>query len=524
MRFILTGRQLLYYGLVIAFSAAVLGSVSLTYPFGRDQAIYAYAGKLILMGKMNYLYTFDLKPPGIHFLFAFIQLVFGESMLNARIFDIIWQFATAFLLFILSAKLSANKIISLIISILYIFLYYRLDYWHTLQTDGALNLFFTLSVLLLIMNDERHSFAGIFISGITFGLALLIKYTIVSFIPLIIIALLCQKRFLFTLRLKNSAMYLTGVLLIGIITLLLYSFTGALNAFWDIQFVQTPLYTKIAYETETSGYIYAQILKLFFYSVYSPFIWLSIISLVIAIVKKQFNFQKLIIFAWAFSALFSLFIQWKFYYYHFLVIIPPILVGSVLSAESIKNLFKTKKKVLSFGAALFITGILIFGFNPYKTGFGSVYRFIANTNSLENEYKINGFTTESVFMYSKTIKAVDIIKKNTKLSDNVYIWGFDPLIYYLSGRNCTSRFIYNFPLLWKGENSAFRNEFIKNVEEKYPEMIIVAKNDPMLFISGYNEDSAELLHRFPEFDQIMKEKYTFFSSADDYEIFKLKSW
>ncbi len=349
MRFILTGRQLLFYGLVIALSAIVFGSVSLTYPFGRDQAIYAYAGKLILLGKINYLNTFDLKPPGIHFLFSFIQLIFGESMLKARIFDILWQFITALLIFITSYKLSGNKILSLLSSILYIFLYYRLDYWHTLQTDGSLNLFFVLCILLLVMNSEKHSFPAIFLSGISLGFAFLLKYTIISFFPLAILALLIDKKFLFSLRFKNSAVFFAGILLVGISTLLVYYFTRALNAFIDIQFVQTPFYTKIAYETETPGFISSQIAKLFIYSVYSPFIWLTAFSFIFSVIKRQLDFKNVIIYVWAFSSVFSLIIQWKFYYYHFLVIIPPILMGSVLGLKSIINMFKNKKVIYNFG-------------------------------------------------------------------------------------------------------------------------------------------------------------------------------
>lgn len=524
MRFSITGRQLLFYGLVIFITGAVIGSVSLTYPFGRDQAIYAYAGKLILEGKMNYLYTFDLKPPGIHFLFAFIQLISSESMLNARIFDIIWQSTTALLIFLCSVKLTGEKRISLIISLFYIFLYFRQDYWHTLQTDGSLNLFFVLSVLLLLVNYDSHSFVRIFLAGITIALALLIKYTIIVFIPLIILAFLIDKRYLFSLRLKNIAVYFVGIALIGLITLAVYYFTGALQAFWDIQFVQTPLYTKIAYETEIPGFISSQVFKLFLFSVYSPFIWLSVFSVIYSILKKNFEFKYLIIYFWIFASLFSLIIQWKFYNYHFLVIIPAILLGSAMGLSGIKSVFSAKRFVFPAIAAVFVIGVVFFGMKPYFLSYQSVYSYVSGRTTLENEYTANGFTSDSVFMYGKTIKAVEFIKNNTKPEDKIYVWGFDPLVYYLSGRKCSSRFIYNFPLLWKGENAQFRSEFINQVETDNPKIVIVAKNDPLKFISGYDEDSKKLLKRFPEFDKIVSEKYYYTANADDYEIFELKNW
>nr|HMT12029.1 glycosyltransferase family 39 protein [Ignavibacteria bacterium] len=222
--------------LVLLAIAAVIGSVSLTYPFGRDQGIYAYTGKLLLEGKMNYKEVFDLKPPGIHFFFSFIQLISGESMLNARVFDILWQFITAVIVMIISSRLTRSIYLSILAAFLYIFLYYRLDYWHTLQADGALNLFFALTVLLTISSFYSHSFLKIFAAGLVFGVALLFKYTIISFLPLLLICFLLSKTELKSLRIKNTIVFLAGIVFILISVVLLYQFTGALPELINVQF------------------------------------------------------------------------------------------------------------------------------------------------------------------------------------------------------------------------------------------------------------------------------------------------
>ncbi len=494
------------------------------FPFGRDQAIYAYAGKMLLEGKINYLYVFDLKPPGIHFLFAFIQLIMGESMLSARIFDLIWQCTTAFIMLVIIYKLTAEKFLSITLSVFYIFLYYRNDYWHTLQTDGSLNLLFAISVLLLLSNYFSHSFIKLFFAGIAFSAALLIKYTIILFLPLVIVLMLFDNKFILSLRIKNILLYSGGILISGLFILLLYYFTGALNAFWDIQTIQTPLYTKIAYETELQGFIQKQLTKLFLFSVFTPFIYLSIFAMLATFIKRKTSFPQLLLFIWVISALFSLIVQWKFYYYHFLVIIPPVLIASAIGFSYLKEFFKNYKKVYFSIAIVLLAAIFIYGFKPYLTSYSSLISFLNGKSTLKDEYIKNGFTSDSVFMISKTFKAVEYIKINSSESDNVFVWGFDPLIYYLSGRNCSSRFIYNFPLLWKGENTAFREEFIHVIEKNYPKIIIVAQNDPLQYISGYNEDSKHLLNRFPEFNKILAEKYNYRTNAEDYEIYELKSW
>lgn len=511
--------------LVLLALAALIGSVSLTYPFGRDQGIYAYAGKLLLEGKMNYKEVFDLKPPGIHFFFSFIQLVSGESMFSARMFDIFWQFLTAVIVMVISSRVTRSVFLPLLSGFLYIFLYYRLDYWHTLQADGALNLFFALTVLLAISSFYSHSFLKVFASGLVFGIALLFKYTIISFLPLLLICFMFSKRELTSLRIKNVIVFLTGLVFILLSVVLLYQFTGALPEFINVQFVQTPLYTSIAYETESGVYIFSQLLKLFIYSVYAPLIWFTAGALFLLARAKQLNFTSLVIFVWVAASLFSLIIQWKFYYYHFLVIIAPLAVASVyFIALLLAKLPEKRKFTVKIVLAVFFIAFAGYAFKPYLISYPVLYSVISKQRTMNQAYELNGFTQDSVFMISKTFKAIDKVKKETEITDNIFVWGFDPLVYYLSGRKCTSRFIYNFPLLWKGENSALKSEFMSRINANPPKMILVAKNDPLLFISGYDEDSQKLLDRFTEFKSVIDSKYAFETTIDDFDYYKLRNW
>ena len=127
-------------------------------------------------------------------------------------------------------------------------------------------------------------------------------------------------------------------------------------------------------------------------------------------------------------------------------------------------------------------------------------------------------------MIKKTFNAIDYVNQHSNADDLIYLWGYDPLVYYLSGRKCVSRFIYNVPLLWKGENTEFRKEFMIEMNKKNPKLILVASGDPLYFISGYNEDSKQLLERFAEFSAFIREKYVFKKRIDDYDYYELKNW
>jgi hypothetical protein len=521
----LSNRQLFTYGLVILLTGILIGSVSLTYPFGRDQAFYAYAGKLLLEGKMNYLHVFDLKPPGSHLFFAFTQVLFGESMFNARVFDMLWQSATAFVIFLISFKLTSKKFLSYISAFIYLLLYYRQDYWHTLQADGMLNLPIAICVLLLISSYDAHSFIKIFFAGILFSCALLFKYTVISFLPLVIICFLLSEKELKSIKFKNITAFLFGLIMLAGIVALWYSFTGALKDMADIQFGQTSQYTKIAYETESGEFIFKHIFRLFTYSVYSPLIWFSFAGFIVLLMKRKLRFPYLLILAWIISSLFSLIIQWKFYHYHFLVIIAALSVGAVIFASVLLDYVKeNRRKTFAIVFAVILAGFTLYAAKPYIESYGTLTSFLTGKQTLKEVYIKNGFTSDSVFMVSKTFNAVDYVNQNTNITDKVFVWGYDPLVYYLTGRECVSRFVYHIPLLWKAENTGFRKEFIAEMNKANPKLIIIASNDPLYYISGYNEDSKQLLERFPEFKNYIDTKYTFKKRIGDYDFYELKNW
>lgn len=519
----LTKKQYFSFVVLILISGIVFGSVSLVYPFGRDQGIYAYAGKLLLEGKIDYKYVFDVKPPGVHFIFALAQMIFGTSMLSMRAFDILWQSITGFIIFLIVYRFTFSRQASYLSSLLYIFLYFRLDYWHTLQADGFLNLPMALSVLMLINIEEGYTTLKMFLSGLFFGIVILFKYTMIIFLPAALLVILFSMGTQTGERIKNLAVYVSGFVLINLLTAGIYFYAGALNEFINVQFVQTPFYAKIGYETESGSFIVNNIVRLFFGSVYSLLILFSVLSFILLLIKKQLTGGLILIYLWMLSSVIGLIIQWKFFYYHFLVIIPPISVGTSIFYVKFKDMFKKPRYHLITGL---ITSILIvffiFAFKPYSENFSDLYGYASGKNSIENTYIKKGFTSDSAFMIGKTFNAVKFVKENTAENDGIYVWGFDPLIYYLSGRHCVSRFIYNFPLYWKGGNEKFRREFMKDIQENAPKLILISQRDPLYYISGYTGDSKSMLEKFPDFNDYIEIKYRFLTQIDDFYFYGLK--
>ena len=59
----------------------------IVFPYGRDQAIYALAAQAMLEGGAPYVDIWDFKTPGVYFVFAAAEGLFGRSMSAIRIVE-----------------------------------------------------------------------------------------------------------------------------------------------------------------------------------------------------------------------------------------------------------------------------------------------------------------------------------------------------------------------------------------------------------------------------------------------------
>src|SRR5688500_8830408 len=72
----------------VAWTTVIVSALLiLTFSFGRDQSIYAVVGSGILEGEVPYAARWDFKPPGIFFIYALGELLFGKNMMAVRLLE-----------------------------------------------------------------------------------------------------------------------------------------------------------------------------------------------------------------------------------------------------------------------------------------------------------------------------------------------------------------------------------------------------------------------------------------------------
>ncbi len=80
-------RAWLLAGLAAVFMQAL---PNLRYPIGEDHATFCMIGQGILEGKLPYRDLWDIKPPGIYYVYALIVKIFGPVMWCLGVVDILW--------------------------------------------------------------------------------------------------------------------------------------------------------------------------------------------------------------------------------------------------------------------------------------------------------------------------------------------------------------------------------------------------------------------------------------------------
>ncbi|MGB5703509.1 MAG: glycosyltransferase family 39 protein, partial [Polyangiales bacterium] len=171
------------FGFAIVGFSLICGSVSLIYPFGRDQGAYAYAGWVMLEGGAPYRDVFVFKPPMTAVVHALSIGLFGVNTWAIRALDLGWTAATALVVAAIALELWQRRDVALAAGLVCPLLYYQIDYWTLAQTDGWMTLPCAAAIWAVLRGGRalsqstRRAVAWWTIAGTLAGVAVLFKYT-----------------------------------------------------------------------------------------------------------------------------------------------------------------------------------------------------------------------------------------------------------------------------------------------------------------------------------------------------------
>jgi hypothetical protein len=506
----------------------------LTFSYGRDQGIYAVVGDGVLHGKMPYKDLWDFKPPGIFLVYALAQGLFGRAMVSIRLLEVAGLIASVFGFMRLSETFVERRVVGLMGGAVAALLLAELEFWHTAQPEVFGGYLTTAALVLTTSPTPARRKIWVWLGvGALFGLAFLFKPPLGggAIVCAAYIATREQKRSGSTQRALYTLLAIGAAALLPIgLCALWFVARGAWPALHWTLFEFTPGYTTLGWEgRQAATMLYFALEEAFFK--FSALAAAGVLAMA-AITplhsrEREGSFLVLGVLA---MQLAGVAMQGKFFPYHYAASLQ--LIGFLAGL----GLYKLWRRCISggLGGGLAFASFVVIA-TDMRAATRDLPQYFRERAWLRLQYalRIPPYTSRealdrecSYVADYNLIADRDValeVRSRTSSADPIFVWGFEPAIYWLAERKPSSRFIYDVPQRTEWQRGYARAELLHDLAERPPALIIVQHNDVFPAVTGHLLDSHDELPGFPELSHIVESDYVYLKRIEDFDLYERKS-
>ncbi len=527
---------------------------NLRYPLWHDQGVFCVIGQGILKGQLPYRDLWDIKPPGIYYIYALIVKLFGPVMWCAGAVDIFWLLAISCCIFYFARRFLGTPAAALAM-VFNAVRHCRQGYLHAGQAETFLMLCVFAAWFVLIPGKEgtpappaaarpfwQRAFAGYlryWAAGLFLGAAFWLKYNAVAFYPfLALIPFLdfqawdqgsTRVRMEIPWRdwLARMSIVAAGFLLVVLGVIAYFWAEGAWQAMKEAQLEVLPRYGATAFQWNLAYFIHALQRTqdhLGFWTEFMP-----AIGLLIAWRRRELRFLAPA-FLFAIAGYISTASQGRFHPYAFETCYPffsmfwgYVCVKTWDGFQYVRWVFAQRGWTVArtmLWLVLFLLGFSLLAEESVRVV--QQYQFLADWwRNPELSYRVYYYQIPSGTL-SGQLSVINFLKKNSTSEDEVYVWGFAPLINFLAQRQNPSRFVVNHVLISPWGPKSWRQELVRTLETKRPRYIVVERGDVNLGVTGSTMDSEQRLRTYPALANLLRSRYKSALNYSDFEVYELK--
>jgi 4-amino-4-deoxy-L-arabinose transferase-like glycosyltransferase len=434
-------------------------------PLERDEGEYAYLGQLLLQGIPPYSLAYNMKLPGAYAMYALFMAVFGQSIRGIHLGFLFVNLASIVLVFFISKRLF-NVIAGIFSAITFAFLSLSQSILGVQAHATHFVVFMALGgVILLLAAAETEKKKAVFLSGLFFGLAFLMKQQGVFFLLFGIFYLAWvhfNKRPDQQLSLASKLItYISGSILPFAFTCLVILYAGVFDKFWFWVFQYASQYSSHLPLSVAWGIFINQLIH-----VTNPFraIWfLAILGLVCLFIDAKARTRAIFIVVLLIASLLTICPGFLFRQHYFVTLLPiiSILVGCWIN--STYGFIKSRKHAVYFSLAPII---IFLAFLIYSLCQQKDYFFVASPAEISRQtYGANPFI--------ESVEIANYLRANSAPNDTIAVLGSEPQIFFYSQRHSATGYIYTYALM---ENQPYalrmQREMIKEIESANPRYLV----------------------------------------------------
>ena len=432
----------------------------LAIPLERDEGEYAYAGQLMLQGIPPYRLAFNMKFPGVYAAYALIMASFGQTSVGIHLGLLVVNMASTVIIFFI-----ARRLISLIAGIAAAASYAILSASPSVLGLAAHATHFVMLPTLigaLVLLKPVLTKKMVFISGILFGVGLLMKQPGIFFICFGATYLLFRDwrtKFAFNQMLLRSAVFIAASALpLACVSLWLWQ-AGVFAKFW---------FWTVLYARQYAGVIpISQAPQIFFEKIGSvigfgwPLWTLAALGVVASLLDKAMRNAAFFILTFVVFSALALSSGFYFRQHYFVFVLPAIclLVGVAMASAS--NFCSQPARPLRFvPLAIFVvcSSVALFGGQEPLLSQRS-------SDAARMIYGPNPFP--------EAVGIAEYLREHTNPTDTIAILGSEPEIYFYAHRHSATGYIYTYGLMEPQRFAGqMQREMMREIEAARPKYLV----------------------------------------------------
>ncbi len=404
--------------------------------FERDEGTYAYMGKLLLEGKKPYTYFYEMKPPGLFYMYGVMVALFGTTVSGLHIGFFLVNLLTSIFVFFWIRRMF-NQTTGVLAAVAYSIISTSPHASGlTIQAEHLLNLFMIPGLWLLWEALKSNKKVYWFLSGILLSWALLIKQNTIFFIAfaglaIILYHFIVNKEKTIKKLIQPILLFSAGILLPIIVVLGILLMNGSFNDFiFFIYEFPRALYLSSIEFSRGMGYMKDR-LDLIMYN-YSLIWYMAILGLLIIWIFGKDSFLKIILTLFLLLSFLSVAPGLRFYGHYWIHFLPAIAVLFAVCVHTITQFIASKNisRNPQFISIIILVIVVFININInteyyFKSDPERVVRMVYGSN-----------------LFPESRKVSDFLNRKMNPEDGLMVFGSEPQIYLYTNKDCASRHFY----------------------------------------------------------------------------------
>ena len=468
-------------------------------PLERDEGEYAYMGQLLLQGILPYIEAYNMKFPGIYFIYAIILAIFGEESSSIHFSLLLVNLGTSILIFLLGKRL-LNRTVGMVASVSFLMVTLSPSIqglWA--NSEHFLVAFAIAGILLMFIAVEKDHLGILFLSGLLLGSAFLIKQPGVFFALFGIVYLSWMLKGKLPVSLKEFCLRV-GVFIFGILmpiasVMILYSITGNFGAFWFWTFEYAFQYASLISVSQGMTLLQMRLVEIGIPNF--PIALGALLGLTALMFNKDLKPKRVFLYGFFIASFLAICPGFYFRPHYFVLLVPAVclLTGTGIHWLAQKITPSNKRWV----ALSCVVAVLVV--YPLATQ----RKFIFQLSPLEASRAVYGINP-----FPEAVEIASYIEENTDEEDMIAVIGSEPQIYFYSKRRAATGFLYTYALMEPHDFALeMQRDMIHEIESNKPKYIILV-NIPTSWLM--RPDSERLLIEWGE--QYLHQNYTLAGVVD----------